>query len=56
VVVDLDDGSRIMLQAVGDGADIAIGTGVELVLRRYAHERGVPVYGWKARALPAKES
>lgn len=55
-VVDLEDGSRIMLQAVGDGSDIGIGTDVELVLRRYAHERGVPVYGWKARALPAEES
>ena len=31
---------------------LEIGTEVELVLRRYAHERGVPVYGWKARALP----
>jgi hydroxymethylglutaryl-CoA synthase len=55
-VVDLDDGSRIMLQVVGDGTDVAIGTDVELVLRRYAHERGVPVYGWKARAVPAEES
>jgi uncharacterized OB-fold protein len=50
-VVDLDDGARIMLQVVGDGAGLEIGTDVELVLRRYAHERGVPVYGWKARAL-----
>jgi hydroxymethylglutaryl-CoA synthase len=55
-VVDLDDGSRIMLQVVGDGRDLAIGAGVELVLRRYAHERGVPVYGWKAREIPAEES
>jgi hydroxymethylglutaryl-CoA synthase len=54
-VVDLEDGSRIMLQAVGDGADLAIGTTVELVLRRYAHERGVPVYGWKARAVATEE-
>jgi hydroxymethylglutaryl-CoA synthase len=51
-VIDLEDGARIMLQVVGDGDGLAIGTGVELVLRRYAHERGVPVYGWKARALP----
>jgi uncharacterized OB-fold protein len=51
-VVDLEDGARIMLQAVGDGEDIEIGTEVELVLRKYAHERGVPVYGWKVRALP----
>jgi hydroxymethylglutaryl-CoA synthase len=52
-VLDMDDGSRLMLQAVGDGTDIEIGTRVELVLRKYAHERGVPVYGFKAR--PKKE-
>ena len=28
---------------------------VELVLRKYAHERGVPVYGFKARARTTKE-
>ncbi len=50
-VVDLEDGARIMLQAVGDGRDIEIGVDVELVLRRYAYERSVPVYGWKARPL-----
>jgi hydroxymethylglutaryl-CoA synthase len=49
-VLDMDDGSRLMLQAIGDGTDIEIGTPVELVLRKYAHERGVPVYGFKARA------
>ena len=48
-VVDLDDGARVMLQVVGDGQDLAIGSEVDLVLRRYAHERGVPVYGYKAR-------
>ena len=53
-VVDLEDGARIMLQAVGDGHDIEIGADVELVLRRYAYERGVPVYGWKARAVPVE--
>jgi uncharacterized OB-fold protein len=47
VVVDLDDGSRIMLQGAGDGSDLAVGTRVHLVLRRYTVERGVPVYGWK---------
>ncbi len=52
-VIDLEDGARIMLQVVGDGRGLEIGTEVELVLRRYAHERGVPVYGWKARAVPA---
>jgi hydroxymethylglutaryl-CoA synthase len=50
-VVDLDDGARIMLQVVGDGSDLAIGGRVVLVLRRYAHERGVPVYGLKARPV-----
>ena len=49
-VLDMDDGARLMLQAIGDGTDIEIGRRVELVLRKYAHERGVPVYGFKARA------
>ena len=49
-VLDMDDGARLMLQALGDGSDIEIGRHVELVLRKYAHERGVPVYGFKARA------
>lgn len=52
-VIDLEDGARIMLQVVGDGQGLEIGSDVELVLRRYAHERGVPVYGWKARTLAA---
>jgi hydroxymethylglutaryl-CoA synthase len=51
VVLDLEDGARVMVQAIGDGSDITIGTDVELVLRRYAYERGVPVYGFKARPL-----
>lgn len=51
LVVDLDDGARIMVQGVGRGDDAAIGARVRLVLRRYAHERGVPVYGFKARVL-----
>jgi hydroxymethylglutaryl-CoA synthase len=50
-VIDLDDGARVMLQAIGDGTDIEIGTRVRLVLRKYAHERGVPVYGFKARVV-----
>ena len=50
-VVDLEDGARIMLQGVGDGSDMEIGMDVELILRRYAHERGVPVYGYKVKAL-----
>jgi hydroxymethylglutaryl-CoA synthase len=45
----MDDGARLMLQVVGDGADVQIGGRVQLVLRKYAHERGVPVYGFKAR-------
>lgn len=48
-VVDLDDGSRVMLQVVGDPEALKVDTPVELVLRRYAYERGVPVYGYKAR-------
>jgi hydroxymethylglutaryl-CoA synthase len=48
-VLDMEDGARLMLQVVGDGSDLEIGTHVELVLRKYAHERGVPVYGFKAR-------
>ena len=49
-VLDMDDGARLMLQVIGDGSDVEIGTRVDLVLRKYAHERGVPVYGFKARA------
>ena len=49
-VIDLDDGARVMLQVIGDGSDLEVGSHVELVLRKYAHERGVPVYGYKARA------
>src|SRR5437879_9982765 len=48
---DLADGARVMLQAIGDGSDMRIGAEVELVLRRYALERGVPVYGFKARVV-----
>ncbi len=50
-VLDMDDGARLMLQAIGDGKNIEIGRRVELVLRKYAHERGVPVYGFKAKAV-----
>jgi hydroxymethylglutaryl-CoA synthase len=50
-VLDMDDGARLMLQVIGDGTDIEIGRRVELVLRKYAHERGVPVYGFKAKAV-----
>lgn len=47
-VLDLDDGARLMVQAT-DPEGLEIGSEVELVLRRYAWERGVPVYGFKAR-------
>jgi uncharacterized OB-fold protein len=53
-VIDLEDGARVMLQVAGDGTELGIGTTVELVLRRYAHERGVPVYGYKARVLTGR--
>jgi hypothetical protein len=26
------------------------------VLRKYAHERGVPVYGFKAKAMPERKA
>jgi hydroxymethylglutaryl-CoA synthase len=54
-VIDLDDGARVMLQVDDDGSQVAIDTPVELILRKYAHERGVPVYGYKARPItPAR--
>jgi hydroxymethylglutaryl-CoA synthase len=55
-VLDMEDGARLMLQVIGDGSDIEIGTRVDLVLRKYAHERGVPVYGFKARARKGTEA
>ena len=51
IVIDLDDGARVMLQGAGRGDDVAIGTRVRLVLRRYGFERGVPVYGYKAKVV-----
>jgi uncharacterized OB-fold protein len=48
-VIDLEDGARVMLQVVGDGTGLDIGSSVELVLRRYSYERGVPTYGFKAK-------
>ena len=54
VVADLDDGARIMLQGITEDASaLAIGDRVDLVLRKYAHERGVPVYGYKVKRLVA---
>ncbi|BBY38018.1 hypothetical protein MMAN_21520 [Mycobacterium mantenii] len=50
VIVDLDDGARVQFQGLPEDApSLAVGDPVELVLRRYAVERGVPVYGYKAR-------
>lgn len=52
VVVDLDDGARVQLQGLPEDAGaLAIGDRVRLELRRYATERGVPVYGFKARRI-----
>lgn len=48
LVVDLDDGARLMVHGAGVADEIAIGDEVELVLRRYALERGASIYGWKA--------
>lgn len=49
LILDLDDGARLMVQGTPDDArSIRIGDTVRLVLRRYALERGVPVYGFKA--------
>jgi hydroxymethylglutaryl-CoA synthase len=56
VVVDLDDGARIMLQGTSDdAASLAIDDRVELVLRRYSVERGVPVYGFKVQKIEQPE-
>ncbi len=54
VVVDLDDGSRVMLQGISAcAASLEIGQRAHLVLRRYALERGAPVYGYKVAPAPA---
>jgi hydroxymethylglutaryl-CoA synthase len=54
VVVDLDDGARLQLQGLPEDADaLRIGDRVELELRRYAVERGVPVYGFKVKRTEA---
>lgn len=50
VIVDLDDGARVQFQGLPrDATTLTIGDRVELVLRRYAVERGAPVYGYKVR-------
>lgn len=52
VIVDLDDGARAQFQGLPeDASSLAVGDRVELVLRRYAVERGAPVYGYKVRRV-----
>lgn len=49
VVLDLEDGARLMVQGVSaDAASLDVGDTMTLTLRRYATERGIPVYGYKA--------
>jgi hydroxymethylglutaryl-CoA synthase len=49
VILDLDDGARLMVQgSPADAPHLAVGDVVTLSLRRYALERGIPVYGYKA--------
>ena len=49
LVLDLDDGASLMVQGTPkDAPSIQIGDRVNLDFRRYALERGVPVYGFKA--------
>lgn len=53
VVIDLEDGARVMVQGTPeDAGDLAVGDTVTLSLRRYALERGIPVYGYKAHRDP----
>ena len=54
-VIDLDDGARVMLQVTEHEVPLELDREVELVVRRYAHERGAPVYGYKARPLPTED-
>jgi hypothetical protein len=54
IVIDLDDGARIMVQGCPADADLlAIDDAVTLSLRLYATERGIPVYGYKAFRVAA---
>jgi hydroxymethylglutaryl-CoA synthase len=54
VILDLDDGARLMVQgSPADAPDLAVGDRVRLSLRRYALERGIPVYGYKAFRVAA---
>jgi hydroxymethylglutaryl-CoA synthase len=54
VVVDLDEGARLQLPGLPEDADaLRLGDRGELELRRYAVERGVPVYGFKVKRTEA---
>ena len=54
-VLDMDDGARLMLQVDRRRRRRRDRRArCELVLRKYAHERGVPVYGFKARPVAAE--
>ena len=57
VVIDLADGARLMVQgSPADAASLAVGDEVTLSLRRYALERGIPVYGYKAYRVHNEEA
>lgn len=57
VIIDLEDGARLMVQgSPADAAELAIGDEVTLSLRRYALERGIPVYGYKAYRVTGAEA
>jgi hydroxymethylglutaryl-CoA synthase len=56
IVLDLEDGSRISVQGASDGSDLHIGVAVDLQLRRYALERGVPIYGYAALVSTTSEN
>jgi uncharacterized OB-fold protein len=57
VIIDLDDGARLMVQgSPADAASLAVGDLVTLSLRRYALERGIPVYGYKAFRVAGAEA
>ncbi|MHB8438907.1 MAG: OB-fold domain-containing protein [Acidimicrobiales bacterium] len=56
IVLDLDDGARLMVQGTSaDAQSLAIGDRVVLGLRRYALERGIPVYGYKGFRIDQAE-
>jgi hydroxymethylglutaryl-CoA synthase len=49
IVLDLEDGARLMVQGTSaDAQTLAVGDEMVLTLRRYATERAIPVYGYKA--------